>query len=149
MNEHAELKELLKNMEEANKKQVFYAKIQCIFSVIAAVCCVAVLFLGLKFMPQIQTLADQANAVLSNLEAVTEDLAEVDLSGLEYMINELSKADLSSMVDNIDELVKASQEGVEGTMEKLNEINFATLNKTIEDLSKVVERLAKIASIFG
>ena len=149
MNEHAELKELLIKMEESNKKQVFYARMQCLFSLIAAGCCVVLLFLGIKFIPQIQILADRANVVLTNLETVTEELAEVDLSGLEYMINELSKADLSSLVDHIDELAKASQEGVEDTMEKLNEINFATLNKTIEDLSKVVERLAKIASIFG
>lgn len=149
MNEHTELKELFERMEQANKKQVFYAKIQCIFSLIAAVCCVAVLFLGLKFMPQIHHLADRANTVMANLESVSENLAEVDLSGLEHMITELSKADLASMVENIDELVIASQEGVEGTMDKLNEINFATLNKTIEDLSKVVERLAKVASFFG
>ena len=149
MNEHTELKEFLSRMEEANKKKVFYAKIQCIFSLIAAISCVALLCLGVKFMPQIQLMADKANVVLANLESVTEDLAEVDLSGLEYMINELSKADLSTLVEHIDELATASQEGVEATMEKLNEINFATLNKTIEDLSKVVERLAKIASIFG
>ena len=73
MNEHAELKELLKKMEEANKKQVFYAKVQCLFSLIAAVCCVALLLLGIKFMPQIQVLADHANVVLTNLETVTEE----------------------------------------------------------------------------
>ena len=149
MNDHAEFKELLVKMEEANKKQVFYAKVQCLFSLIAAACCVALLLLGVKFVPQIQILANRADVVLTNLESVTEELAEVDLSGLETMISELSIADLASMVEHIDELVTATQEGVEDTMGKLNEINFATLNKTIEDLSKVVERLAKIASIFG
>lgn len=149
MNEQNELKQLLERMEATNKKQVFYARIQCLFSLIAAVCCVVLLCLGFKFMPQIQVLSERANIVLTNLESVTEDLAEVDLSGLEYMINELSKADLSSMVDHIDELVTASRDGVEDTMNKLNEINFEALNQTIEDLSQVVERLAKIAKIFG
>ena len=149
MDEQTELKQLLENMEAANKKQVFYARMQCLFSLVAAVCCVVLLLLGFKFMPQIQILAERANVVLTNLESVTEELSEVDLSGLEYMINELSKADLSSMVDHIDELVTATQDGVEDTMDKLNEINFAALNQTIEDLAKVVERLAKITKIFG
>lgn len=149
MQDNQELKELLVRMEKANEKQLFYTKLQCLFALIAALCCIVVMILSFRFIPQIQDLADNANVVLRNLEAVTADLADVDLSGLEYMINELSKADLSTMVDHIDELVTASQEGVEETMDKLNAINFEALNKTIEDLSQVVERLARLTKIFG
>ena len=159
-----QLAEILERMEQESKKQVFYAKIQCIFSVIAAVCCMVLLILGFKFMPQIQTLADRADVVLTNLETVTEELATVDLSGLEDVIAELAEVDLSgleevvgemaamdldSIVDHIDGLVAASHKGIDDTMGKLNSINFETLNKTIEDLSAVVERLAKITKFLG
>ena len=144
-----QLAEILERMEQESKKQVFYAKIQCIFSVIAAVCCMVLLILGFKFMPQIQTLADRADVVLTNLETVTEELADVDLSGLEDVIEELAKVDMDSVVTHIDELVSASHDGIENTMGKLNAINFETLNKTIEDLSAVVERLAKITKFLG
>ncbi len=149
MNEQPEMRELLEKMEAANNKQVFYARLQCLFSLIAAVCCLVLLVLGFKFMPQIQVLAERADVVLTNLETVTEELADTDLTGLEYVIAELSRADLSSMVNHIDGLVSSSQEVVEDTIEKLNAINFDALNKTIEDLSTVVERLAKVTKFLG
>ena len=140
---------LLERMEKANKQQGFYARLQCLFSVIAACCCVVLLILGFKFMPQIQILAERADVVLTNLETVTEELADVDLSGLEDVIEELARVDVDSVVTHIDELVSASHDGIENTMGKLNAINFETLNKTIEDLSAVVERLAKITKFLG
>lgn len=149
MNDQYELTQLLKRIDESEKKQVFYARLQCIFSLIAAVCCIVLLIMGIKFLPQIEDLAERANVVLSNLEEVTAELSQLDLSGLEDVVNELSEVDMTSMVDHIDELITASQEGVESTMDKLNEINFEALNKTIEDLSTVVEKLAKITRIFG
>ena len=149
MDNQQKMTELLERMEKANKQQVFYARLQCLFSVIAAFCCVVLLILGFKFMPQIQTLAERAEVVLTNLEMVTEELADVDLSGLEDVIEELARVDVDSVVTHIDELVSASHEGIENTMGKLNAINFETLNKTIEDLSAVVERLAKITKFLG
>jgi hypothetical protein len=149
MNDQYEMAQLLKRIDESEKKQVFYARLQCIFSLIAAVCCIVLLFMGIKFLPQIQTLSERANVVLSNLEGVTQELSQLDLSGLEDVVNELSEVDLTSMVDHIDELITASHEGVTSTMDKLGEINFEALNQTIEDLSTVVEKLAKITRFFG
>lgn len=144
-----ELTQLLKRIDESEQKQIVYARLQCIFSLVAALCCIILLVMGIKFLPQIETLADRANVVLTNLEDVTQELSDLDLSGLEDVVNELSTVDLTAMVDHIDELVTTSHEGVKSTMDKLNDINFEALNQTIESLSKVVERLAKITSIFG
>lgn len=154
--DNQQLTEILERMEKANKQQVFYARLQCLFSVIAAVCCLVLLILGFKFMPQIQILAERADIVLTNLETVTEELADVDLTGLENVITgledvvaELATVDMNSVVDHIDELVSASHKGVDETMKKLNSIDFETLNKAMEDLSEVVERLAKITKFLG
>jgi len=149
MNEQTQLTDVLKRMEDNSRRQLFYARLQCGFSVVAAICCVILLFIGIKFLPQVQTLAERSNIVLSNLEDDTNELSDLDLSGLENVVYELSTVDLNEMVDHVDSLITTSHEGVKSTMDKLNEINFDALNQTIEDLSKVVERLAKITKIFG
>lgn len=126
--------ELITRMEANSRKQVAYARVQCIFSVVAAVCCIALLIVGIAVLPKLQTVAQQADVVLSNLESVTSELAEVDLTG---------------MVDQISGLVSTSQQGVESTMQKINQIDFEALNKAIKDLSAVIEPIADFFNMFG
>jgi hypothetical protein len=53
------------------------------------------------------------------------------------------------MVNDVDSLVATAQESLEQTMQNLNTIDFQTLNKAIEDLSKVVEPMSKLMKVFG
>ena len=134
------LLELMERMAKANRKQVAYARLQFIFSLVAAVCCAALLLSGMKVLPKIQETAIQAETVLSNLETVTSELAAADLSGM--------VANVDTLVENVDGLVSTSQEGVEQAMEKLNSIDFNALNNAIEDLSDVIEPIAKFFNTF-
>ena len=45
MEEKQELQEWMDRMEESNRQQARYAKWQCIFTAIAAVCCVSLFLL--------------------------------------------------------------------------------------------------------
>ena len=83
---------------------------------------------------QVQDMAQEADTVMSNLNTVTQALAD---------------ADLGSMVDNVNSLTADSQTAVTGAMEKLDTIDIDTLNKAIEDLADVVEPLAKVSNFFG
>ncbi len=132
--------ELITRMEANSRKQVAYARVQCIFSVVAAVCCIALLIIGVTVLPKLQTVAQQTDIVLSNLNSVTSELAEVDLTG---MIDQIS-----SLVTNVDGLVSTSQEGVETTLQKINQIDFEALNKAIKDLSDVIEPIADFFNMF-
>ena len=132
--------ELITRMETNSRKQVAYARVQCIFSVVAAVCCIALLVIGVTVLHKLQTVAQQTDIVLSNLNSVTSELAEVDLTG---MIDQIS-----SLVTNVDGLVSTSQEGVETTLQKINQIDFEALNKTIKDLSDVIEPIADFFNMF-
>jgi len=132
--------ELITRMETNSRKQVAYARVQCIFSVVAAVCCIALLVIGVTVLPKLQTVAQQTDIVLSNLNSVTSELAEVDLTG---MIDQIS-----SLVTNVDGLVSTSQEGVETTLQKINQIDFEALNKAIKDLSDVIEPIADFFNMF-
>ena len=133
--ENERLLKLLEQMENSNRKQVLYARLQFIFTALSSLCCIVLLICGLKVLPQLQSAAIQAETVLTNLETVTTELAESDLIGMVENID--------SLVGNVDGLVSTSQTGVEQAIEKINAINFDALNEAIEDLSAVIEPIAK------
>lgn len=133
MEEKQELKELLERLDQSNRQQAKYARWQCIFSIASAVCVVGLFVLVYALMPQVQELTTQTEVVLTNLAEVTDQLAGMDLG---------------AMVENVDELVITSQAGVEQALDTLNAIDFDTLNQAIEDLSNVIEPLAKFFNIF-
>ena len=133
MENNQKLLELLERMEKANRKQVIYARLQFVFSIVAALCCVVLVLAGMQVLPALQETAAQAETVLGNLETVTEELANADIGG---------------MVKNVDSLVTTSQTGVEQTMSKINAIDFEALNDAIQDLSDVIEPIAKFFNTF-
>ena len=140
MEQDQKLVELLAQMEKSNRKQVAYARLQFVFSLIAAVCCVALLLVVIKILPQLQEVTQQAETVLQNLETVTTELAQAHLSGMVENID--------ALVTNVDGLVGTSQTGVEETMKKINGIDFDALNDAIKDLSNVIEPIAKFFNTF-
>ena len=129
------LVELLERMEQTNKKQVFYARLQFLFTVVAALCCVVLLLSGMSVLPKLQETAVQAEAVLTNLETVTTELANVDLNSMVQNVD--------ALVTDVDGLVGTSQVGVEQAMEKLNAFDFDALNEAIKDLSDVIDPIAR------
>ena len=140
MENNEKMMDLLERMEKANRKQVAYARLQFIFTLIAAACCVVLLFSGMKILPQLQEAALQAETVLSNLESVTTELAQADLSGMVENVDVL--------VTNVDGLVGTSQTAVEQTMTKINSVDFEALNDAIKDLSAVIEPIANFFNTF-
>lgn len=135
MEENKQIAEILERMERNSRRQLRLGRLQCLFSLAAAVFCGASLFLILQLLPQVTqvlpqigSVLDQMQIVLSNLEATTEQLSQIDLSG---------------MVTGMDTLVTTAQESLNQTMGKLDTLDFATLNKAIEDLATVVEPLSR------
>ena len=147
MMQEQKLTELLEEIKKGNDKQILYARMQCIFSVIAALCCLIVLIVGLKILPDLQTAVAQAETVLTNLEGVTSELAKTDLGNMGENVDGLVK-NVDGLIQDVGKLVHTSQDGVEQTMEKIDAIDFETLNKAIEDLSKVIEPIAKFFNVF-
>lgn len=136
-----EMLELLKEIREENRKQVLYARITCIAALVAALCFAGVFMLVYKFLPQINAIVEdlpgivkQMDGVLGNLQIVTEKLTAVDFGG---------------MIDGVNSLVEAGQTGLEQTVEKLNAIDFESLNKAIKNLEAVIEPLANFFKVFG
>ena len=111
------------------------------FSFLAAVCCLLLLLTVAKIVPDIKELSNEISGIAVKADTV--------LTNLETVTQELAAADLESLVTDVSGLVSTSQEGVENTLEKLESLDFDTLNKAIGDLAKIVEPLAKVSSIFG
>ncbi len=139
MNE--QMQTYLEKLEKSNKQQALYARLQCLFSIAAAVCCLLLLLTVAKIVPDIKALSNeisgiavQAESVLTNLETVTQELAAADLAGV---------------VTDVDTLVNTSQQGMEGALEKLNALDIETLNQAIQDLADVVKPLANMVNFFG
>jgi len=141
MDEKQEFKDTLEQLEKSNRQQARFAKLQCLFSLIAALCCAGVLYLVWSLMPQITLIGDQAEVTIADLQTT--------LSNLEVITNQLAEADLGGMANNVDSLVTTSQASVEQITERLNAIDFDTLNKAIQHLSDVVEPLAKFFNVFN
>ena len=132
--EKKELQEWMDRLEELNRQQAKYAKLQCLFTLVAAVCCVSLFVLVYVKIPAMQEVVVTMETVLENLKTVTNQMADVDFG---------------AMVKNVDDLVVTSQAGVEQAMDQLSAIDFKTLNQAIEDLSDVVAPLAKFFNVFG
>ena len=152
MEEKQELQEWMDRMEESNRQQARYAKWQCIFTAIAAVCCVSLFLLVYIKKPALQELSIKMENVLTDLEVITQQLSgsmETVLENLETVTAQLAEVDLGAMVESVDDLVTTSQAGVEQAMDRLNTIDFKKLNQAIGDLADVVEPLAKFFNVFG
>ena len=134
MDNRNEFQELMERLDESNRKQARFAMLQCVFSIISAVCCAGLFLLVYSLLPQLRELTMQVETVLANLETVTTELASIDFAG---------------MVNSIDSLVSSSQAGLEDAVSKLNSLDFETLNKAIKNLSDVIEPLSKLTKFFG
>ncbi len=133
MDERNDFQQMMERIERSNRQQARYGLLQCIFSFIAALSCLAVLVLVLSAIPQFQQMSDQASVILSNLEVIS---------------TELSSSDLSGMVSNVDSLVTESQSSLINAMDKINAIDIDALNDAISKLSSVIEPLTKLTNIF-
>lgn len=140
MEEKNEMLELMKKLEESNRKQLLYTRIQCIAAVLAVVCFAGIFFLIRDFLPQISAIITEIPRLISQMEAV--------LGNLEKVTTELAAVDFETMVTGINDLMASGQAGLEETVAKLNAIDFESLNKAIKSLSEVVEPMANFFKVF-
>ena len=141
MEEKNEMLELLRKIEESNRKQLWYTRIQCIAALVAVACFVGIYFLIKDFLPQISAIITEIPGVVLQMESV--------LGNLEVVTEELTTVDFSGMIEGVNALVATGQAGLEETVSKLNSIDFEALNKAIDTLTKVIDPLAKFFKVFG
>ena len=134
MDQNQEMLELLRKIERSGRQKNVTNLLLCLFMLAAAVSCVTLCVMVCRLLPQVNDLLGQMETVMTDLERT---------------VRRLSALDLESMVANANSLAVVAQESLQQTMEKLNTVDFETLNKAIEDLSKVIEPLAKFFGMFN
>ena len=141
MEENKELLELLKKIEDLNRKQLTYTRIQCIAAIVAVACFAGIYFLIKDFLPQISAIITQIPGVVAQMEVV--------LGNLEVVTTELAAVDFAGMIDGVNTLVATGQASLVETVGKLNAIDFEALNTAIDTLNQVIDPLAKFFKVFG
>ena len=147
--------ELLLKLEKSSRQQALFTKILCALCAAVLICClvttVAVAGTASQLMAVVtplQEVASQIHGVSAQVHNMTGQ-AETIMDNMQTVTQALADADLGTMVENVNILAADSQTVVAEAMEKLDTIDIDTLNKAIQDLSDVVEPLAKVSKIFG
>ena len=127
-----EMKRFMERLEKSNAGQEKYAKLQYRMSQITAaasilILCI-VLYTAATVIPRVNTLFNDIQASVSNIQKISKDLSD---------------ANLPEMIDNMDRLV-TSESSIETAVEKLNSIDFDSLNSAIRDLANIVRPLGKL-----
>ena len=141
MEENKETLELLRKIERSSRIQIYSGYVRTGLMLVCAVCMAALVVMVFRLMPQINEILAQAQHAFNQVGTV--------LDYLEQTSYQLSQVDLQGMVSNVDGLVTTGQQSLEASMEKLNGVDFESLNKAIKDLAAVIEPLAKMTKVFG
>lgn len=139
--EEKDMREILERLEKSNRQQVRYARLQSVLAILAALCFIALVLVVWSVVPQFKDFAAEAESLLGQ--------AEVVLTNLEDVTSELAQLEYTEMIEGVNSLVSESQQGLEQTLEKVNSIDIEKLNEAIDGLSKVVEPLTKLFNVFG
>lgn len=136
MEENKEMLELLRKIDRSNRLQTWSGYVRTGLVLVCAVCMVVLTAAVLKLLPQIHTILEQAQNAIRQVETV--------LDYLEQTSYQLSQVDLEGMVSNVDGLVTTGQQSLQESMAKLNSVDFEALNQAIQDLSAVIQPLARL-----
>ncbi len=122
--------ELLKEQKKASRRSLITA------ASLVAIC----LMIGaavLIIVPRVNATLNNAYQAIDNIEAVVAN-ADKAIASVEK-----SLTGIDEMVKNVDKVVVDNTDAVGKTVDKMSSIDFQTLNKSIKDLSDIIEPLAK------
>lgn len=108
------------------KKQLFLMRLMTIFTAAMFGC---VFYLMVFFVPKV-------NSTIASLQNSAQNLEEIS--------EELQEAEIGKLVKDLDKLIETSEGTIGSANEKLNKIDFETLNKSIQDLSNIISPLSKL-----
>lgn len=132
-------KDLMTELVNNSRKQLFYARVRTLAMVIIAA---AVILFLISMAPGLLKTVNQANDVMVQASD-TITLANAAIES----ITEMSGA-ITDMGENMDTFITENAESVAAVMEKIEAVDFEGLNKAIKDLGTVIEPLAKFFNIF-
>ncbi|MBO4449173.1 MAG: hypothetical protein J5777_01155 [Clostridiales bacterium] len=122
--------ELIKEQRKASKRSLVTA---------ISLVIICVVFAGaiLIIVPKVVSTLNNAYKAIDTVQTVVAN-ADKAISSVEQ-----SLTGIDEMVKNVDKVVTDNSDAVGKTVEKVSNIDIASLNKSIKDLSDIIEPLAK------
>ena len=117
------------------RRQLFFTRLNTLLLIVITLS--VLLFVGI-LIPRISATLSNADIVLKELEAITNDLSESDLPALLSRANSIMAQGEASMAQAIDQLEEA--------VKVLRELDIDTLNAAIGDLYRAVR---PFSALFG
>lgn len=139
--------ELLQEILKYQKKNARLTRISAIaVLVMACVFAVALAFL----IPKAVKLVEGASNSLAQVDELIDDTGVVmqNLNDISVEVNTVI-SDAQVLIDNSNTMVEDNTDAITETVQKMNQVDFETLNKAINDLSDVVEPLANFFNKFS
>jgi len=134
-----EEKELLSQLVKNSEKQLFYARIRTLASLVAAaavvVCLVIVIPVALRTVEQANGLMAQASETIALADTAIESITDMSQS-------------ITDMGENMDTFITENAQSVAQVMTNIEKVDFEGLNSAIKDLGDVIEPLAKFFNRF-
>ncbi len=128
-----EFRQIMEKLEKSNAGQEKYARKQYRMSQITAIASIlvlcTVLYTSSSLIPKVNQLMDDIQVSVTNIQHISQDLAD---------------ADLPKMIQDVDSLVSTSESSIQTAVDKLNSIDFDALNSAITDLSNIVRPLGRL-----
>ncbi len=139
--------ELLQEILKYQKKNARLTRISAIAVLVMA--CVFAVALAL-LIPKAVKLVDNAMGSLAQVDELMEDTGVVmqNLNDISVEVNTVI-SDAQVLIDNSNTMVEDNTDAITETVQKMNQVDFETLNKAINDLSDVVEPLANFFNKFS
>lgn len=142
-----EILEVLRDIQQNEKQEMAYAKKQSRVALITSFCSLAIVLamaiVIVSILPQVNTLMKNANETVVKINTLMEETDDI-VANLNRVTSDLVEMDYVGIVKDIDDLVDEAEGSIVTAMDKLNTIDFETLNNAIQELEAVVAPLARL-----
>ena len=116
-----------------------------------AVIFIVVIFAGALalMIPKAVNLLDHARESLAEIDYLVDETGDLitNTNNLVENFNDLSDG-TTALIDNANKMISDNTDAITETVQKLNDVDFETLNQAIQDFSAVVEPLSKFFKRF-
>ncbi|MBR1861850.1 MAG: hypothetical protein IJ796_08325 [Lachnospiraceae bacterium] len=116
-----------------------------------AVIFIVVIFAGALalMIPRAVNLLDHARESLAEIDYLIDETGDLitNTNNLVENFNDLSDG-TTALIDNANKMISDNTDAITETVQKLNDVDFETLNQAIQDFSAVVEPLSKFFKRF-
>ncbi len=142
MNERELLAELLRQQKTSAKSGRILVGILAVIAVVAILAAALLVPRAIRTLNEAQELIEEGQTALAGVEEMVGGIEEItgNVDGL--------VTDVSGLVSGVNGIVTENTEAVTEAIGKINDIDFESLNKSIQDLSDILEPLANFFNLF-